>query len=413
MADRFASRLSAEAQSWVGEGLISDRQAEQILARYPARPSWGSRPVVLFSVIGGALIAAGLALVVAHNWDALHRWAKLGGVVALTGAAYVGGLALRDRGYSRIGEGFLVIGGSLLLVGIALIAQIYNLSGRPSDAVLLWWALLLPAAYALPSMALGTLGYLGTAYWYWGAISDPSTLLGRGLLGSRGLEDLSRWNPVPILFILMAVAAFGMVYFGLGALHGDGDYRRLRQLLEQIGLLALFGGLLPFGFLWRARWSEPGGGVSLTLVVLVVVALLAILLAYYRLPEDSAGVRLGLIGALLVLLLYLAALKVAIGFGASAEVLRALAIANWALLFGASLVFVLYGARWDRTSWINWGVVFIGIHAIARYIDLFGTMLQTSLLFVTAGAFVLLLGVALERVRRRMTAQVATRRGGV
>ena len=210
----------------------------------------------------------------------------------------------------------------------------------------------------------------------------------------------------------MAIAAFGMVFLGLGVLHGDGDYRRLRQLLEQLGLLALFGGLLPFAFFPRAAWPA-GGRVSPALIALVVLALLAVALAYLGLPRDSLNVRAGFIAVLLILLLYLSALKAAIGFRAPAEVFRMLMFVNWFLLFGWSLALILYGARWDRTSWINWGVVFLAIHAVGRYLDLFGTMLQTSLLFVTAGAFVLLLGFGLERVRRRMVAQAVARRGSV
>lgn len=394
MGDRFPTRLSAEVQRWVRDGLLSAQQAEQILARHPAHPSWFYRPAALFSLIGGALIAAGVALAVAHNWEEIHRWAKVGGLVALMGAAHLSGFTLRDREYPRVGEGLLVVGGGLLLVGIALIGQSYNLSGRPSDPVLLWWALLLPAAYALPSMGLGALGYLGLVTWYLMAIWDRSTLLGSGLQGNA-------------FFLYMAIAAFGMMAFGLGVLHGDQEYRRLRQFLEQMGLIALFGGLLPLGFFWReGRPFEASGQWSITSLVLLALALLAIALAAYWLPQDSLTARMGLPAVLFILLLYLLAVQVAIGFRAPEAVFGWLAILNWFLLFGASLAFILYGARWGRTSWINWGVIFIGVHAVARYFDLLGTMLQTSMLFFTAGAFVLLLGWGLERVRRRLTAQV-------
>ena len=84
MADRFATRLAAEVRNWVRDNLISAGQGERILARYPAGAAWFSRPIILFSLIGGALIAGGIALVVAHNWEGIHRWVKLGGVVGLT-----------------------------------------------------------------------------------------------------------------------------------------------------------------------------------------------------------------------------------------------------------------------------------------------------------------------------------------
>ncbi len=401
MADRFATRLSDEVRRWIREGLISAEQGRQILARYPLHASRFSRPIILFSVIGGAFIAAGIALVVSHNWEEIHRWVKLGGVVVLMGTAYMSGLALRDRGYPRSGEGLFVIGGSLLLVGIALIGQIYNLSGRASDPVLFWWVLLLPVAYALPSISLAALAFLGSAAWYVMAIGDPATLLGHDLRGDGSFPS-------------MAFGAAGIVSFGLGVLHGDGAYRRLRQLLEQLGLISLFG-----SFLWLSWLSEairmprqPSGAVSITLLVLLAMTLLVIWLTAYRLPDDSPTVRTGFLAVLVVFLLYLVALTVAIGFQAPAQFFRTLTFVDWFLLFAGPLALILYGARWDRTSWINWGVVFIGLHAIARYLDLFGTMLQTSLLFFTSGVFVLLLGWGLERMRRRMTAQAAARREG-
>jgi uncharacterized membrane protein len=397
VADRFATRLAAEVRNWVRDNLISAAQGERILAGYPSGAAWFSRPIVLFSLIGGALIAAGIALVVAHNWEGIHRWVKLGGVVVLMGIAHWSGLALRDRDHPKLGEGLLVIGGSLLIIGIALIGQIYNLSGHPSDPWLLWWVLLLPAAYVLPSMALGGLAYLGVAAWFGLASEDPATLLGEAV----------RVNG---LFYPMAFAAGGMVFFGLGIVHGDGEYRRLRQMLEQLGLLALFGGLLTLGFSWRKGDATHAGAVSLTLLALLALALVAIAVAASRLPQDSLPNRLAFLAVLLVLLLYLFALKVAIGFGAPWQVFRNLAFLNWFLVFAACLAIILYGARWDRRSWINWGVVFIGVHAIARYVDLFGSMLQTSAVFFSAGVFVLLLGWGLERVRRRMVTQ-ATARG--
>lgn len=394
MADRFARRLAVEVPRWIAEGLISPPQGDRILARHPVASGWLSRPVVLFSLIGGALIVGGVALVVAHNWPAIPRGVKLGGVVALMALAYLGALAVRERGHDRIGEGLLLAGGGLLLVGVALIGQIYNLSGRPSDAVLVWWLLLLPAAYALPTPALAALGFLGAALWYAMAISDPGAALGASLSGS-------------VYFAPMAIAAGGITAFGLGTIHGDGRYRRLRQLLEQLGLLGLVAGLLPLGVL--QRWGEsarnPGGGVSLALLALLGLSLLSIGVAAYRLPADSVTSRLGFLAVFLVLLLYLFVLKVVIGFGAPRETFRMLEWVNWLLVFVAALGVILYGARWGRTAWVNWGVVLIGVHAVVRYVDLFGTMLRTSFLFIGAGVFVLSLGWALERMRRRMLAR--------
>jgi uncharacterized membrane protein len=199
-----------------------------------------------------------------------------------------------------------------------------------------------------------------------------------------------------------------MIALGAGALHGEGEYRRPRQLLEQLGLLSLFIGLLPMGFVsGRLDGVRYAGGISRTLVLLLVAAFVALAVLAARLPRDTANFRLGFVVALLVVLLYGAAVKLAIEFRMPAQVFQALTYLNWFLLFALALAVIVCGARWSRTAWINWGIVFIGTHAVVRYLDLFGTMLQTSALFFTAGGLVLVLGLGLERMRRRLTAAVA------
>ena len=67
MADRFASRLARETQRWVRDGIISAAQAELLLARYPVSTGWLGRPIVLFALIGGAMIAAARNFFL-NNW---------------------------------------------------------------------------------------------------------------------------------------------------------------------------------------------------------------------------------------------------------------------------------------------------------------------------------------------------------
>jgi uncharacterized membrane protein len=400
MAPSFAHRLRDETPRWVRDGVISAEQAEAILARYPASAAWFSRPIGIFSLLGGALLVAAIALLVAHNWHEIPRWIKLGGLVALMLAAYAAGLGVRARGYDKLAAGLFVLGGGLVLVGIALIGQIYNLSGRQSDAVLLWWVLILPAGYLLPSIPVVVLGWLGASAWYALLLLDRSTWLGR---------DVHHDPPLG----MVAVAAAGALMWALGVLHGEGEYRRVRQFGEQIGLLAIGGALLPLGIFGDHAWwtSAPAPRWPITVLVLLALAAVALVVAPVRLPPDRLTVRIGPSAALLIVLLYLFAAVVALATHAPARTFRLLGWIDWALLFGVALALILYGARWDRTSWINWGIVWIGADALARYVELFGSMLQTSALFFVTGIFVLLLGWALERLRRRMTARAAAFQG--
>ena len=393
MADRFPTRLATEVQSWIREGLVSAEQGARILARYPPEAGWLSRPSALFGLIGGGLVAAGLALVLAHNWQSIHRWAKLGGLIGLMLAAHWGGLRVRERGYHWLGEGLAVIGGALLFLGIALIGQIYNLSGRPADAVALWWALLLPAAYALPSFALGALAYAGVVTWVLLLLADHASPLGAAVYRTPA-------------FWTVALGALGLVLLGLGMRHGDGVYRRLRQLLEQAGIALSLAVFITLGLPYYDPFSDaPCRCASAPIGLLTLLGVVALVAGARRLPAAPPRARGACLALLLLLPLGLAAVQVLVVRAAPSYAWDAFRYASWVLTFGVSLGLVLFGARWGRTSWINWGVVSLLAQALVRYIDLFGTMLQTSALFFSSGALVLGLGWALERMRRRMTAE--------
>jgi uncharacterized membrane protein len=402
MAESFAQRLRQETTLWVRDGLVSAEQAEAIVARYrySERGPWYSRPIAIFSLLGGVLLVGGFALLVAHNWAEIPRWARLGGLVALLLAAHAGGLVLRARDYAKTGEGLFVLGGGLLLVGIALVGQFYNLTGRPSDAILLWWALLLPAAYALPSMALVGLAWFGASLWFALLIYDRTTWLGRDIAMNSALAAV-------------AVGAAGVLAWALGAIHGSGAFRRARQFLEQLGLLVILVALVPLGFHGLHGGGSSSGDAGrwpVAALGLLLVAAVAVGAATIRLPPDRPLVLAGLASAFVLVVLYLFLVVWAVVQRAPIGTLRALDWANWALLFAVALTLILYGARWDRTSWVNWGIVWVGVDAVARYLGLFGTMLQTSALFFATGLFVLAVGGALELLRRRVTARAAAPR---
>lgn len=381
---------------------MTAQQAEAILARYPESGRWFRRPIAIFSVLGGALVVLAIALVIAHNWQEIPRWAKLAGVLMLLLGAYAGGLVLlRPRGQALLGEGLFVLGGGLFMLGIALIGQLYNLAGRESDAVLLWWALLMPAAYALPSIALIVLGWCGVSVWFGMFVLDRTTWLGRDVYSNATLGAV-------------AFGAAGVLAWAIGSIHGDGALRRARRLIEQLGLLAILVAMVPLGFLKQLGSSGISGATvrwPASVLVLLGLAAVAVGVAWLRFPRDRFIVRAGLAAALLLVIVYLLAVTAELVQQAPASVVRALGWTNWAILLVVALALILCGARWDRSAWINWGVIWIGVDAVARYVELVGTMLQASALFAATGVFVLALGGALELLRRRVTARAAAPRG--
>ncbi len=79
MAQRrsFGRRLRGEVPGWVQECLISQAQGEAILGRYVPERGPSRQGIQIVAIAGSILVALGVILIIANNWDAIHPWAKL------------------------------------------------------------------------------------------------------------------------------------------------------------------------------------------------------------------------------------------------------------------------------------------------------------------------------------------------
>ena len=95
--------LKPHVNNWVGDGLITQDQANSILAKYPVFSI--SPAVMTFSIIGGLLCVLGLILMISANWQSIPREAKLGGLLGLLAAStLLGAEGLRRKWYPAITE---------------------------------------------------------------------------------------------------------------------------------------------------------------------------------------------------------------------------------------------------------------------------------------------------------------------
>src|SRR4029450_1636608 len=124
----FTRRLRQETPGWVRDGVVTAQQAGAILGRYRGGGRWFQRPIAIFSIVGGALVALAIALVIAHNWAEIPRWAKLAGVLTLLLGSSARGLFPRARDRRLVGEGLVVRACGLLFLGIDAIGALYTLS---------------------------------------------------------------------------------------------------------------------------------------------------------------------------------------------------------------------------------------------------------------------------------------------
>ena len=254
--------LREEVEEWVTEGIITDSQAEDILARYDgtdesvegtdesgdADESRRSRAVLALSLVGAFLVFVGVTLFLATNWGDLPRPARAAILIGAPGLAYAGGFAAYDREASRIGHALCVLGAVLVGPSIFLFEDLFTLGLADAWLLLAWTVVALPTGHVLASRA--------------------GTGLGLIVLAALAVELGEPTDPAPILGLL------GIVLFVLG------QGRSGRSM--GIG---------------RVPWTYRVGGATLTLLALLLLTTLEGRFVRFDL-EPSAILFAGAVGAL-------------------------------------------------------------------------------------------------------------------
>lgn len=171
--------LLKQLPDWEREGLIT-ADAAAILrkrAETEGEERSGQLGLIIFGVIGAALIAAGVIAVLAYNWDSFPRWVRL--VVAFlpmiagqAGAAWVLSKGESVSGWVR--ESIGVFLGISVGTCLAVVSQVYNLGGEWQDFMLAWSLLSVPLVWLLNSSAGACLYLLAITTWacggpWWGS----------------------------------------------------------------------------------------------------------------------------------------------------------------------------------------------------------------------------------------------------
>lgn len=135
----YRARLQRDLDGWAAKGLIDRATVGRLLAEFDQREGAFSLGRVLM-VIAALLLAGAVLMLVAANWDLIPRLVRLVGIVALIWAAYLLAAFFRLRGSKGLSEALLV-GGVVSFGGaIALVGQMYHLSGDSTEAALVWFA---------------------------------------------------------------------------------------------------------------------------------------------------------------------------------------------------------------------------------------------------------------------------------
>jgi uncharacterized membrane protein len=157
-----------ELTELVTAGLINEDTAGKIRDHYKNKHKYpNERLTAIFGIAGALLIALGIILIIAQNWEILSQTTKtvLAFLPMLAGQIICGYVILRKRtsiAWREAGSSFLflTVGGTL-----SLVSQIYNIPGNTEDFLLTWMLLCLPLIYLLNSTVSSLLFIIGIT-WY-------------------------------------------------------------------------------------------------------------------------------------------------------------------------------------------------------------------------------------------------------
>ncbi len=422
---KHLSWLLNEIEVWVAEGIITADQARKLRRRYPAPEQAGAWGRIAFAVAGAVLIGLGVILLFAYNWQAMPKSAKLAVVFAALVAAH--GTAFWT-GRAAAKETLHALGTMFFGAGIWLVAQVYHIDEHYPNAFIVWGLGALALGWALPSLAQGLMAAFLFALWdgfeAFG-FSDPNpgapllVLLGvlplAWSLRSRVLQGAGLLSLLFTLFAAVQRQQLVMpVFLACAAMIiAAGHLLQRSRAPELAPVTLLIGNGLSLVLLFIL--SFPGSRTLPTLLFREAVPTLwimlpfagafalwlAALLPFRDLPARiAAGMRLEHLAAPLALVVYFVQINVRHISGGFADA------APFNLLFLLAAVLMMHrGFRTVRLRSAVTGSVLLASLAMARYADLFQSLLARAAVFLLVGGMMLVVGIFFARARR-------SRRGG-
>lgn len=376
------------ARKWQGAGLIDAAAVERILAWEASR----RQPVWLWSVAGiGALaIALGVMAIVGANWESIPDGLKLGAHFAATLVCVIAlFVAWRHvHVWRRELAAFLLF--ALVLAGIALIGQVYQLQSEPWHALVLWLAL------CTPFLALTAFTRFNGAIWIiavvitWFTLQEP---VYAALAQLRVvLPGHQYWDSGYFISLQVYLAACGMIVVA-AARDLWPPARRQADLMLKLALAGMVVACsLAAAFSWRTEADVAPWGAMIAIAAVTAIAGAA----YW--PRRTAVERnlvLALLGTSLVV--WIAALLIGGAESKARDLYRALLfIVYWAAIGGLA-------ARAGWRGWFGFAFTMVGLRLLILYFEAIGGLTATGFGLLGGGV----LCIALAAIGWRLTRRVA------
>jgi uncharacterized membrane protein len=377
---------------WQRAGLID----VDLAARIVAWEATHRRPVFLWAVAGLGTIALvlGLMAIVGANWESIPAWLKLAVDLGLNAASAVAVFVFwrRDWPWRRELAALLLFG--LVLSGIALIGQVYQLQSAAWRALALWLALTTPfLALTARSRLTGTLWVIAAVITWFSADEPLRHLFLRvGVLSPQ----LSSWIYGYQLSLMGYLAACVMIVIAIGR----SLWPPARDQADLMGRLAWTG--LIAACTVSIEWTRSTEGASpLGPILLATLATLPAAAAVWFGGErhDRIPLLALLVGSLVTWSL---GVLVAPLYGKIGDLVRALLFIVYWMGIGA------VAARASQRGLFGLAFAMVGLRLLILYFEAIGGLTATGLGLIGGGVLCLLLAA----VGWRLTRGVPRRAGG-
>ena len=433
--------LYEQLPSLVNGKILTPETAEKLRRHFGEPGAGGGKKlaVLILSILGAALIGAGVILLVAHNWDDLSREIRtvLAFIPLLAAIALSGWVMLRRRESAAWCEGSATFWALTIGSTISLVAQIYNIHGDTARFFLTWILLGVPIVYVLRSNVAACL-YLvgatawagcaadeytaGTSLWYWGLLILPMPHMIRLWYKQR-----YGWGSALTGWVLALSLCVGAGFALEGTMKGSwiGTYTGLLALMYLAGVrwfkeattgrrspwqsvgaigLGVVALMLTYEWPWKMiqypGWHEVWAPGS----VLVVGNLVAALLPIAAVCVAGREARMAGWSELDRVMVGLAPLCGVIGYVFAAvyqnEVVGRVLFNVY--LFGLGLGLLVAGLRTNKLGHVNVGLLALSALIIARFFDSDLSFLARGVAFILVGAGFLTANVVMLRRKGAM-----------
>jgi len=407
LALKHQKLVVGEIARWQQEGMIGKDLAENLTAIYPLQ---SDKPNVsqALSIVGAVLVGLGTILFTAANWQQIPVLVKLVAILSALGLSNYYGWKLRFQpgNKPKSGAALLLLGSLFYGAAIWLVAQIFNLEANFSAGILLWALGTLATALATSTLPLGCMAAILGGMWLFSNYSwdarlflpfAPSLIgyLGTSLalafhMKSRAVSWIALiFSSVWMLSILAPISCLPLLLFGLSITGAFFLVREKQPLLAQpflySGVVSTLAALLIATF---SNFNSTELIKKPDLEALLAICLTTLLVVAGRAPkfieELTACAGVAIVSSLIL--------------GSAPEYSQL--YGNVALI--ASIAAVIYAGlmRIQSAAMVNIALVFFVIDVIARYFDVFYTMMDRSIFFVIGGVLLMSVGTVTERGRR-------------